>query len=444
MKHKHYDIKSARDIFADNGLILDDNNYVNTETKMKCHDEEGFKYVTSLSGLLSKRIPYKYSKFNPFTIRNIQMILDKETDGVKIISQQYHNSSEKLQFRCSCGNLFEMDNGQFVSGKRYCNFCAKSKRYDGRTDYNALIKEKCDKSGYILITNQINRNSDKVEYICERHKDYGVQFTTPHRMLNQDQGCRYCGIESRGIKHRIPIENIKALLDNKDFEYVNHDYVRYGNGSRKVRIHCLCNFHRDRGVQYLDYGNLKKNKVGCIYCKGQGRTKESLQLEFDNANKNITILEFSDYTDITVKCDLCGYVWDTKGVSINSGHGCPRCNMSNYEKRVERVLRGNNIEYIPQYKFNDCRDILPLPFDFYLPKYNILIEVDGQGHYKPINFNGSSNDSALKSYETTIAHDKIKTKYSVDNNINLIRIPYYDLDNKSIDIDKYILEKINI
>ena len=444
MKHNHYDIESAKNIFLSKGLFLDEEKYQNTQTKMQCHDSDYFKYLVSLDSLLTGRMPYKYSKFNPFSIHNIQMVLDNETDGVKILSKVFHNSLEKMEYQCSCGEIFKMDNSQFVSGKRYCNHCAKSKRYDGKTDYNALIKDKCNRLGYILLTESIYRSSDKIEYICIKHKDKEVQITTPNRMLNQNQGCKYCGIESRGKKHRTSIEEIKALLNEKNFEYIDHDYMRRKNGSKKIRIHCLCKNHREKGVQYLDYGNLKKNKVGCIYCKGLGRTKESLQKEFYNANKRITILEFVDYTNITVKCDKCGNVWNTTGVNINSGHGCPRCNMSNYEKRVENSLVCNGIRYVTQYKFDDCRDILPLPFDFYLPELNTLIEVDGQGHYMPVNFNGVSNEKAQQSHQLTVFHDKLKTEYCNKKDIKLLRIPYFDLDNKDVVLDDYILEKLNI
>lgn len=34
-------------------------------------------------------------------------------------------------------------------------------------------------------------------------------------------------------------------------------------------------------------------------------------------------------------------------------------------------------DFIIQHKFKNCRDIRPLPFDFYLPKLNTCIEYDG-------------------------------------------------------------------
>lgn len=70
-------------------------------------------------------------------------------------------------------------------------------------------------------------------------------------------------------------------------------------------------------------------------------------------------------------------------------------------------------------KFNDCKDQRLLPFDFYLPDYNMCIEFDGIQHFKPIEYFGG-----LKTYKETKRRDKIKNDYCKNNNIQLIRIKY--------------------
>ena len=76
-----------------------------------------------------------------------------------------------------------------------------------------------------------------------------------------------------------------------------------------------------------------------------------------------------------------------------------------------------------------------MPFDFYIKKYNLLIEVDGEGHYEPIRFNGCSKKVAEKNFKDTKKRDKIKDEYCIDNNIPLLRISYKEND--------FIDEKIN-
>jgi very-short-patch-repair endonuclease len=64
-----------------------------------------------------------------------------------------------------------------------------------------------------------------------------------------------------------------------------------------------------------------------------------------------------------------------------------------------------------------------LSYDFYLPSYNLLIEY--QGEYHDGTANNQSKDAFLRQQE----HDKRKLEYSVEHNIELLEIWYYDFEN---------------
>lgn len=438
-----YNLEIARKELLDYGYYLDANEYINNQTKMPCHDEDGFKYLISIDDYRTNRHPYKYVKSNPYTLENIQMVLDRETDGVIVLEKQYINSTTKMKFRCSCGEVFTMSGSSFVSGKRYCNYCAKSKRYDGLIDYQKIVEDACCNRGYTLLSKNITRSNQEFEYICNIHEAEGVQTSSYDRMINCKRGCKYCGIVSRGIKHRVDIDKAIKLTEEKGFKFIDWFYSKQSsNSSSKLKINCVCNKHPDKGIQTIDYQNMKNNKTGCIYCNGQGRTKESFQDELNAHSRNIDIIEFNSYQDVTVKCRLCGNIWKTNGIYLTSGHGCPNCYRSSYEKIISKIFDDNNIVYISQYKINDCRDISPLPFDFYLCDYNTLIEVDGQGHYYPVNFRGISDEDAEETFNITKRHDDIKSEYCENNGIRLLRIPYFIIDDKNIDTEKYVLNRI--
>ena len=53
----------------------------------------------------------------------------------------------------------------------------------------------------------------------------------------------------------------------------------------------------------------------------------------------------------------------------------------------------------------------------------------GEQHYRPVNFGGISDERAAENLKTTQYHDAIKTKYCIENQIPLIRIPYWDKNN---------------
>ena len=134
------------------------------------------------------------------------------------------------------------------------------------------------------------------------------------------------------------------------------------------------------------------------------------------------------------RCD-CGAGKEVSTSQLTSGKSksCGCLHFSNGEEYIKQVLDDNDIEYIRQKKFEDCKNIRPLPFDFYLPKHNTIIEFDGQQHFEPVEHWGGN-----KKFEYLKKTNSIKNNYCNDNNIKLIRFPY--------NIDKEIIKEtiINI
>ena len=101
--------------------------------------------------------------------------------------------------------------------------------------------------------------------------------------------------------------------------------------------------------------------------------------------------------------------------------------MSAGEKRIYNYLQRKNIKFIWQKKFKDCKDKRELPFDFYLSKYNLIVEFDGIQHYEITSRFGKEG------LEETQKHDRIKNTYCTKNNISMIRLTYVDLSNNMIE-----------
>ena len=140
------------------------------------------------------------------------------------------------------------------------------------------------------------------------------------------------------------------------------------------------------------------------------------------------------------KCD-CGNECDINGGNLRSGHttscGCIR---SKGENKIKELLLNNNIDFIREKTYPDCKDKELLRFDFYIPEKNYLIEYDGIQHFTTVSdnnphWNTEENVSEVK------RRDKIKNKYCKENNIPLIRIPYFKLNTLSL--EDLLLESSN-
>lgn len=136
------------------------------------------------------------------------------------------------------------------------------------------------------------------------------------------------------------------------------------------------------------------------------------------------------------KCD-CGNEIEISGRRLTSGEtqSCG-CIKSTGELKLIQIFQNLNINFITQKVFEDCRNILPLKFDFYLPELNTIVEYNGKQHYKPIKIFGGQ-----ERYIKQVNNDNIKKEYCKNNNIKFIEIPYYDY---YILNEIYIKNKLNI
>lgn len=58
----------------------------------------------------------------------------------------------------------------------------------------------CLERGYTLLTHYISSCDDKIEYICNKHKDYGIQTTSLYGLQHATNNCRMCRMP-RGERH---------------------------------------------------------------------------------------------------------------------------------------------------------------------------------------------------------------------------------------------------
>lgn len=220
------------------------------------------------------------------------------------------------------------------------------------------------------------------------------------------------------------------LLTDKSEIKNNVTYIEY-----------LCPIH---GVQKMRISNLISGK-GCPQCRIDNArekyklSKSDIVLRVAECGGNL--LNPDDYINRYIKnlkidCPSCGEPFVTSFVNFtqHGGQLCSNCKRieSLGESEVRRYLEKYNIEFESEKWFDDCRDLKPLPFDFYLPIFNMCIEFDGSQHYYDKGeFSGG--------IEYVKKHDKIKNDYCKENNIYLIRIPYWKIDKINEILNKELI-----
>jgi very-short-patch-repair endonuclease len=109
---------------------------------------------------------------------------------------------------------------------------------------------------------------------------------------------------------------------------------------------------------------------------------------------------------------------------------------SELEKRFKVVLDVLDIECQHFFFAKQINKI----FDFYLPKYNILIEVDGDFyHCNPKLYN---NGPVCKTQEINIKNDKLKNEWAQSNGYKLLRFWENDINNNIKQVKQILLENL--
>lgn len=103
------------------------------------------------------------------------------------------------------------------------------------------------------------------------------------------------------------------------------------------------------------------------------------------------------------------------------------------EQKIIDILNANNIFFKREVSFEDLKGIKNnlLRFDFAIYRNNrlfCLLEIDGEQHFKFIKHFHKNIFNFYKAKEW----DRRKNSYCLRNNIPLIRIPYWDINNLTL------------
>jgi hypothetical protein len=216
------------------------------------------------------------------------------------------------------------------------------------------------------------------------------------------------------------INKCKSIHGDK-FDYSK---IIYKNIRTKVIVIC-----KKHGEFNITADNHTQKKQGCWNCFLDKHKLTQLTPERLENLKKIHNNKYS-YQDLSVDKGFIKISCPNHG-EFNQylyfheyGHGCPECNStSRGEDKIKSFLENLNLEFHRNYEFEDCKRTKSLRFDFYLPELKLCIEYDGEHHFIENKYFGEGNLEYMRE------NDRIKNEYCESNNIELIRIPYFDFKN---------------
>lgn len=201
---------------------------------------------------------------------------------------------------------------------------------------------------------------------------------------------------------------------------------------RSVVWKCRCDCGNEHEVTSNNLNGGQVNSCGKTTCPYH-RTYENLKGQRFGKLVAMYPTTMKDGTHMywVCQCD-CGNQKEVASNHLKSGNvqscGCIKASIG--EMNIKKLLEKNHIQYKEQVSFEDLKKVKYLRYDFGIYQDNQLIrliEFDGIQHFEKQNY-------FTHSLEETKENDILKNEYAIKNKIPLVRIPYWERDNITLDM----------
>lgn len=375
------------------------------------------------------------SKLNNNLTTKFEKELAKVHEGRIVMVSGYRTRKEPATFKHSnCGYIWEARPQDVLKAKVGCPKCAGNIKLTTE-DIRRKVTELTD--GTFVVTGEYKGSREPIEML---HIPCGNTFNpNPSTFINKGSRCPHCSGVARLYTHQVA----KEISEVTSGEYVlEGDYTTLT--SPIIVRHTIC------GNQYSTTLGAFRRGGRCRKCRNlkQRKTPEwfiSKVSSLVGDEYQVLTPYTKAKTPVKMLHTSCGHAWRvTPDNFLRRDSRCPRCKESKGEELVASILDEMGVHYTRGTKFQDCRYKRPLPFDFYLPEYNICVEYDGAQHFRPVNFGGVDDKKAEELHKLTRLRDGIKTEYCLTKGIPLLRIPHTLPSIQVADMLKEFINKASV
>ena len=411
--------------------------------------------------------------------------------------EDYKNVSSKLSYLCPIHKdkgVLTTTLSHLIEGKGcpYCGLTRQGVSRQIKLDKDEAI-ELCRKHDFEFIDIYRENSIIYISFICNKHREFGIQRMRKGNMKRDIHGCQYCSHKNlpkdfllEQLNLKAPnielLENFEKLSDRVKCKCTIHNHIMertissilrnpncYFCGLEQLSRQALLSREeieekvnkKNPHIKLIKYnGALDSNSVwyctkhhkefnkcystiissesGCDECYKErmqlqcGVSKEEFLKRLSLAHPEIKLIEgYTVYNSpAQFYCEKHKYYFTDIAKNVVLRNTCCAKGVK-YSKQEEMCLILESWGYkIEREKvFQDCKDKGVLPFDCYIKDFNVVCEYDGEGHYMPINYNGCDIKTALQHFDYVRKHDEIKNEYCKQKNIPIIRVPYYEQDD---------------
>ena len=230
------------------------------------------------------------------------------------------------------------------------------------------------------------------------------------------------GVESFNNREYYDYEYCKLLISKFNFKNRSEFYFFIKNKNTDKKIpnrpdHVYKNQNKWEDWQlFLSVKKIPPRKKSKIFISYDDAKKFISKFDFNHKSEYLNYIDDNNIDFLPKRPD---HVYKKKWRGYLDFLGCETNKKSFGERKIKEFLDDKKIKYIKEKKFETCKNVKELPFDFYLPDYKICIEYDGELHYRSSEMFGGE-----KTLDRIKKHDSIKDNWCINNGIKMIRISY--------------------
>lgn len=322
---------------------------------------------------------------------------------------QYTKMKVKVEiFHKLCQRYFMVIPYEHLKGTR-CGKCYNNKTKTTE-EFIQQVKDKHGENTYEFSETKYVNSDTKVKIYC--YKCNGYFLTMPTDILSGKR----CGNCYR-LKRKLLEKFIEQANAKHNFQYEYQDTIYVNDWTKIIVKHKQCN------KTFIVTPSHHLQGTRCSHCYKSHRKTTQTFIEEARAVHGHDLYNYDSVvyknakTDVTIFCNRCKQYFNQKAEShTTQGCGCPY-HANKTENQLYEWLVEQKFDVTRQEKFPSLFDKWSR-FDFYIENLNIIIELDGEQHFKQV--------SNWESPEEVQKKDKNKMQFCYEYGITVIRI--YRLD----------------
>lgn len=212
------------------------------------------------------------------------------------------------------------------------------------------------------------------------------------------------------------------------------------------KFDCYCGYTFDSDPHHILEGKwcpfcsskLLCNDMNCVQCYEKSFASHERAKYWDQSNGIHPRFVFkSSGIKYSFNCEDCNNKYESILANVIKGNWC-RCRSNKTQAKLYNFLQSSysNIDIVAERRFEWCKNIRCLPFDFCIEAFKLIIELDGPQHFKQI-WNWVSPEENQQ-------NDILKMDLAYKNGYSIIRIIQGDVFYDRTDWTNELLSKIKL